>query len=341
MVHIARPKCLRRGHALAAGSIALALGAAAASAQPAPGAMPAHWNPGAEDCAASPQQPPLQVHAYEARTFILRQNPCADPEANFLYLLIGADRALLIDSGAVAEAERMPLATTVLALLPHKDGAPLPLIVAHTHAHRDHYAGDAQFASRPGVQVVSPDIAKMREFYGFDRWPDGSAQIDLGGRIVDVIPTPGHEPAHVIFYDESTALLFSGDFLLPGRLLIEDDAAYRESAARAIAFLANRPVTHILGGHVELDRNGHAYPPGSSFHPNEHALELSKRDLQALEPALASFNGFYAQHENFALSNPMHNLIALIAAALAIVAALVFAIVQLFRGRRKKKEASA
>jgi hydroxyacylglutathione hydrolase len=104
---------------------------------PVPGSLPAQWNIGAEDCAASPQ-PPLQVYVYEPQTFILRQNPCANPEANFLYLLIGSEKALLIDTGAVADAEKMPLARTVLALLPLKDGARLPLLVVHTHQHRDH-----------------------------------------------------------------------------------------------------------------------------------------------------------------------------------------------------------
>ena len=33
-------------------------------------------------------------------TIIIRQNPCVDSEANFIYLLIGEERALLIDTGA-------------------------------------------------------------------------------------------------------------------------------------------------------------------------------------------------------------------------------------------------
>jgi hypothetical protein len=32
-------------------------------------------------------------------TIVIRQNPCVDYEANLLYLLIGTDRALLLDSG--------------------------------------------------------------------------------------------------------------------------------------------------------------------------------------------------------------------------------------------------
>ena len=78
---------------------------------------------------------PLQVHQYEPQTFILRQSPCADFEANFIYLLIGSNKALLIDTGAVADPKGMPLAKTILELLPDKDGKELPLLVAHTHRH--------------------------------------------------------------------------------------------------------------------------------------------------------------------------------------------------------------
>src|SRR5438552_14820685 len=186
-----------------------------ACSEPIPGSLPAQWNIGAENCAAS-SQAPLQVHAYEPPTFILRQNPCANPEANFLYLLIGSQKALLIDTGAVADPNKMPLAETVLSLLLVKDSVRLPLLVVHTHKHRDHYAGDGQFASLPNVKVVPPDLPSVRAFFGFDHWPEGIAHLDLGDRIVDVVPTPGHESAHIAFYDEKTALLFSGDFLMPG-----------------------------------------------------------------------------------------------------------------------------
>lgn len=87
---------------------------------PVPGSMNVHWNEGAPDCAATPQNP-LQVHAYELQTFILRQSPCVHFEANFIYLLVGSDKALLIDTGAVPDPEQMPLATTVLELLPDSD----------------------------------------------------------------------------------------------------------------------------------------------------------------------------------------------------------------------------
>ena len=272
-----------------------------ALAEPVPGSLPAQWNIGAEDCVASPQ-PPLQVHTYEPQTFILRQSPCATFEANFIYLLIGSDKALLIDTGAVADPNAMPLAKTVLELLPDKEDKKLPLLVAHTHRHLDHRAGDAQFASLPSVQVVPFDLEGVRAFFGFTNWPNGIAHIDLGGRTVDVIPTPGHNQTHVAFYDDRTGILFSGDFLLPGRLLIEDAGAYRESAVRVVDFLKARPLTHILGGHIELNAAGRAYRFGSHYHPDEHRLELARADLTALPAAFQRFNGFYARYPNYILT---------------------------------------
>ena len=67
--------------------------------------------------ARSPQ-PPIQVHRYVAQTFNLRQHLCVSYEGNFLYLLIGDQRALLIDTGAVSDSAKMPVAKTVLDLLP-------------------------------------------------------------------------------------------------------------------------------------------------------------------------------------------------------------------------------
>ena len=317
---------------LVAASASIATGA---MAQPVAGALDVEWNAGAVDCAATPQ-PPLQVHMHAPRTFILRQSPCADFEANFLYLLIGSDKALLVDTGAVAEPERMPLAETVQDLLRKAAGTDLPLIVAHTHGHGDHRAGDAQFAAIANADVVPIESDRMRAYFGFERWPDGEARLDLGGRIVQVLPTPGHHPDHLVFYDEPTGLLLSGDFLLPGRLLIADTAAYLESAQRIAAFAAQHPITHVLGGHIELDAQGRLFAHGASHHPHEARLELGKQHVLALPDALRGFNGFYAAHDGFVLTHPMHLLTALGIGALILLGLLAWGFVAWFRRRRKR-----
>ena len=144
----------------------------------------------------------------------------------------GAKQALLIDTGDLADPAAMPLESTVMSLLPGEAGAKLPLIVVHSHGHLDHRAGDPQFEHAMGVRLVPSDLPHVREYFGFAQWPKGTSVIDLGDRMIDVLPAPGHHRAQLVFYDRNTGLVFSGDFLLPGRLLVENFDDYAASAQR-------------------------------------------------------------------------------------------------------------
>ena len=318
--------------------LAMAALAAPINGQIVPGSMDVRWNAGSEDCKGN-SDPPVQVHRYELSTLILRQNLCVSFEGNFLYLLIGSQKALLIDTGAVADASKMPVAKTVLELLPSVGDAKTPLLVVHTHGHTDHRDGDAQFTSLPGVEVAPFDVDGVQKFFGFKAWPNGTTRIDLGGRIVDVFPAPGHHRAHLVFYDERTALLFTGDFLLPGRLLVEDTEADKASAARVIAFVRDRPVSHVLGAHIEKDENGELFDWGSTYHPREHRLELTKDDLLQLPGALDAFNGVYTRRGNFVMMNQNRVLAAEAGALLVFLMLVVWGIVWLLQRCRRRKQA--
>jgi hydroxyacylglutathione hydrolase len=304
-----------------------------ALAQPLPGDMNVHWDAGAADCQVRPPKP-LQVHRYDQNTYILRESLCQTYEGPFIYLLIGSTRALLIDTGDVTDASKMPLASTVLGLLPVTNGKRLPLLIAHTHGHLDHRSGDGQFASAPDVAIVGTDLSHVIDGFGFRDWPNDIAHIDLGGRTIDVIATPGHYPSHVSFYDGNTGLVFTGDFLLPGRLIIDDIHADRASALRINQYLHDRPVTHVLGGHVELDRNGQAEPMGSSWHPDEAPLPLGKEDLAQLPQVLAAFNGFYSQSGPFVMYSQARMLQVVGTTALLLLIVIVLTLRWWFKRRR-------
>jgi hypothetical protein len=124
---------------------------------------------------------------------------------------------------------------------------------------------------------------------------------------------------------------------MPARLLIEDAGAYRESALRVVDFVKTRQLTHILGGHIELNAAGRAYRFGSRYHPNEHRLELTRADLAALPAAFERFNGFYARYPNYILSSPIHNLVAMAIIAVAVLIFIVWAVRQLLRSRRRAR----
>jgi hydroxyacylglutathione hydrolase len=285
-----------------------------------PGAMNVHWNEGSEDCTKNPQ-PPIQVHRYNVQTFILRESLCATYEAPFIYLLIGKTKALLIDTGAVADAKTVPLAQTVISLLP--DGEPrLPLMVVHTHGHLDHRSGDDQFRALPDVEIVPTDLESVKSRFGIADWPNGIGQIDLGDRVIDVIPTPGHYRSHIAYYDRQTGLFFSGDFLLPGRLLIEDTNADLASARRVAEFVEQRPVTYVLGAHIELDESGRTFL-GTRYHPNERPLQLTKQSLLALPEIVSGFNGFYAKRGVYVMMNQNRILVLLAIGAVVLLVAII------------------
>src|SRR3546814_10981566 len=109
----------------------------------------------------------------------------------------------------------MPLAKTVLGLLPERNGAKIPLIVTHSHGHRDHRAGDSQFAGRPSVQVVPADPADVQASFVFDAWP-ATGSVALGNREVRGVDAPGHPPGQVVVHNDRTGTSLHVDLLLPG-----------------------------------------------------------------------------------------------------------------------------
>jgi hydroxyacylglutathione hydrolase len=236
--------------------------------------------------------PPVQVHWAAEDTVILRQSIDDSFEAPFLYLLFGADRALLLDTGATADAAVFPLRETVDELvdgwLRGHPAADYALVVAHSHAHGDHIAADRQFADRANTRVAGHSAAEVAGFFGLDRWPLGTAPFELGGRLLEVIPVPGHHPSSVAIYDGATGALLTGDTVYPGRLYVSDFPAFQASLRTLCEFSKDHPVTAVLGAHIEMSaRAGRDFPLGSTWHPDEARLPLTVTDLHSVRDAAA------------------------------------------------------
>lgn len=236
---------------------------------------------------AQATEPAMQVQRYDRDTYVIRQSIRTNFEGPFLYLLFGRDRAILLDTGAGGTKVRPTVDAVIAQWLAERHRTSIPLIVAHTHGHGDHHAGDPEFKDRPDTVVVGLTAQAVAAFFGIADWPHDIAPFDLGGRRLDVIPTPGHHPSHIMIYDRRTRLLLSGDTLYPGRLYVPSNqlADYRDSIDRVVEFTRRDRVSHVLGAHIEMTR-----APGKDFrdfapaHPDEHGLELpeaSLRDLQA------------------------------------------------------------
>jgi hydroxyacylglutathione hydrolase len=148
-------------------------------------------------------------------------------QQNYSYLIVGETRAVLFDSGSGTRD-----ISTVVAHL-----TKLPVTVVVSHLHFDHLGGIGPFG-----QLAMIDLPGTRaddsggifhpgryEFMGFvdhlaapavriGEWLKPGAHIDLGGRTLRVLSTPGHTPSSVALFDAQTKRLFIGDFIYPTTL---------------------------------------------------------------------------------------------------------------------------
>ena len=254
-----------------------------------PGVLPKMWLLGGPKCVEIPE---FQIHEYNEDLYILRQSGCSNFEKPFLYLLFGRDKALLLDTGAGKTDVARVVSNIIDKWLARTKRKSIELVAAHTHSHGDHTGGDELFKSLAHIALVLPNLNAVQSFFGIKNWPEEIVQYDLGDRIVDVIPIPGHEAASIAIYDRQTAILFTGDTLYPGRLYVKDHVQFIHSIQRLVDFTQNKFVAHILGNHIENTRTPYLdYRVGTVYQPDEHALELGRGELLELNEALRQMNG--------------------------------------------------
>lgn len=251
------------------------------------GSLPAAW-PTAAHC----PEPEFQTREYNDGFWILRQSGCTNFEKPFLYLIFGEEKALLVDTGAKGADVGSAIAAARDAWARRHDGRRLPLVVIHSHGHGDHVAGDQQLSSAADTTVVAATPETLQQFFHLRAWPNESASYDLGNRVIDVVPIPGHERASIAVYDRRTGILLTGDTLYPGRLYVRDAPAFVQSVQRLVDFTADKVVAHVLGAHIEQSRTPYMdYPEGTKSQPEEHVLELGRAHLLELNDALHRMNG--------------------------------------------------
>ena len=213
-------------------------------------------------------------------------------EETHSYLLLGRDRALLIDTGlGVGDLRREVEALT-----------DRPVTVALTHVHWDHIGGCGQFEP-PAVHASEadwrrhfplPEAAVRRQLCAkaplfpagfspenhrvFSGEPgrvlrDGDI-IDLGGRQVQVLHTPGHSPGHCCYYEAERGRLYAGDLLYRGCLDAFYPTTSPEDFLSSLERIAALPLWEILPGHHALP-----CPPDLAVRARDGFRRLRERGL--------------------------------------------------------------
>jgi hydroxyacylglutathione hydrolase len=235
------------------------------------GTLPEHWPTGGPNCMEMQE---FYIHAYNPNFYILRQSGCTDYEKPFLYVIFGADRAMLWDTGSRNSRVGEAVDRLIARWLKENKRASIPLVVVHSHGHGDHVWGDPQFANRPDTTMIKPSVT-----------------LDLGGRVMDIIPIPGHTADSIALYDRRTGVLLTGDTVYPGRLYVNDFPAFKSSIHGLAEFAAAHPIAHVLGNHIEQTCTPFVdYPVGTKYQPEEHELALSAGAIFELDRVLQGMN---------------------------------------------------
>ena len=175
------------------------------------------------------------------------------------YLIVGNKRALLFDSGL-----GMGRLGEIVRRL-----TSLPVVVLNSHTHFDHVGGNHEFSTvyavdsgftrknaeghpnsymlkNAGPSGACPPLPSGFDFstYSIQPFPithtihDGEI-IDLGGRQLEVLLTPGHTPDALCLLDRSQKQLFTGDTFYPDEIWLwwpeTDLDAYQKSIERIAA----------------------------------------------------------------------------------------------------------
>lgn len=163
-----------------------------------------------------------------------------------VYLLEGDDRALLIDAGAW-----MPHLAQTVAKLTDK-----PVSLVLTHGHGDHVGGAISF---PEVWIHPADtvmIGQGARAYGIkvNLLSDGDI-IDLGGRQIEVLATPGHTSGSVSFFDKERGYGFSGDAFGSTNLLLFTNSfkLLVNTLDRTIGYMKANDINILYPGHYHGD----------------------------------------------------------------------------------------
>ncbi len=199
-----------------------------------------------------------------------------------MYVLEGAERALLIDTGTgIGDLQGVVRQITQL-----------PLTVVITHAHVDHVCGAGQFDE---IYIHPADIAQMNELtLEHRRWyarragtangslaeysveedivdwgktpavnllHDGQT-FDLGRRIVSVMETPGHSRGSVVFFDPKHRNLFSGD-ACSSLVLLDAPPEFAMIVTPSIEVMS---VAACLGGLLRIKARGQEFDRNFTGH---------------------------------------------------------------------------
>ncbi|PDZ06689.1 MBL fold metallo-hydrolase [Bacillus cereus] len=229
------------------------------------------------------------------------------------YLLIGGEKAALIDTGlGIDNIKRITDQLTNL-----------PIIVLTTHVHWDHIGSHGEFKNiyvhkdeedwlvngikklsieqirkdvSRDITIPTPETFNPDTYKPFQGNPTGllndGDEIEIGNRKLTIYHTPGHSPGHISIIDNSKGYLFTGDLLYDGTPVYAFFPTTNPvDLTQSLKKISNIPnVTKIYGGHNTIGLDASLlYEVGNAVE------ELKEKNQVRFGTGIHKFKGFSVQ----------------------------------------------
>ena len=159
-----------------------------------------------------------------------------------LYLVEGNNKAVLIDAGkTIKDLDK------IVASITKK-----PIMLVATHVHGDHTGSAVNYFPEiyinPGDKEAVSQV--MPTYKGTVKYLKDGEIIDLGGRNLEVVFTPGHTPGSTTFIDKTAGYGFSGDSFGSGNLLLTSNFSTLIATCEKTSAIMNKyGIKYLYPGH--------------------------------------------------------------------------------------------
>lgn len=192
-------------------------------------------------------------------------------EETHCYLLNGSERSLLIDTG-------LGICNIYDEIIKHTDK---PVTAVATHIHWDHIGGHEFFTDFyahgaelnwlngefpltmdqiRGMVVDRCDLPENFNVSNYEFFQGNPTKvlkdndvIDIGGRFVQIVHTPGHSPGHMCFWERDRGYLFTGDLVYKDTLFAFFPSTDPEAYLNSLIRISGLTVKQVFPAHHALD----------------------------------------------------------------------------------------
>ncbi|MBN1812475.1 MAG: MBL fold metallo-hydrolase [Anaerolineae bacterium] len=186
-----------------------------------------------------------------------------------------------VTAGAVVTQEGVILIDTLpfptesreMATFLERASRPGVRYVILTHYHADHTYGSYLFPQADIVahadclkllakhgepelkaaQAEEPELEEVTIRLPNITFDEGAISLQLGGRVMRLIHTPGHTPGSIMVYIEDDRVLFASDTVMPVPAIVDGDTDALRASLKKVVEL---PIENLVQGHGEIILRG-------------------------------------------------------------------------------------